>query len=293
LPFFSANDQEIYFRASGKGKVAILLVHGWYQSGSQAWGKLLPYLENDYRVFVPDLPGHGLSEPVAKGVLPAAANEDLLVAFIAHVKKNYRCTQVILAGHSYGAFAALRLATKIPDKIAGVAALAAIDDYTPYHRRVQWVLSIPRIFIAVYYRLQALWGLFPYGDRLLLYGKMPDALVPGRLAYAKIKNRTLSVAGSHAYMRSFLGIRVGWPAKKLAVPLLLIYGERDGLTPQSWAAKILPHFTSASVSVIADAGHNVQLSGAEAVAKLFSVFSEKCLRPRVDGKDGIHASRRP
>src|SRR5688572_28979404 len=110
MPYFPNNEQEIYYRASGRGSNALVLVHGWYQNGAQAWGKILPVLENKFRVFVPDLPGHGLSPLYHPENFSTSGNNALIQEFIRHVKKTYKCRRVILVGHSYGAFAALGLA---------------------------------------------------------------------------------------------------------------------------------------------------------------------------------------
>ncbi len=280
MAYFKSSGEEIYYRSYGEGRTALVFVHGWYQSGSQAWGRLVPEFENKFRIFVPDLPGHGLSALENAADFSTAGNEKLLIGFIRHVKKTYRCNKIILLGHSYGAFAVLGVAAAVAGELSGVVAMAAIDDYAPYSRRLRSVLRIPGFLIGVYYRLQALLGLFPYGDLRLLYGKTTAVPAPGRLAYAKIKNKTLSIRASHAYMRAFLGAKVAWPKQKIHLPLLLVYGERDGLTSSSWAQKILPHFAAGSVSVVAEAGHNVQISGAAEVAGLIKRFCEKSFRHR-------------
>ncbi len=280
MPYFSDGRQEVYYRSYGRGANALIMVHGWYQSGSQAWGKVVPELAKTYRVFVPDLPGHGLSPLANSDGFSLDRNERLTEDFIRYVKRHYKVRHVIIVGHSYGAFAVLGVAAGAAVELAGVAALSAIDDYAPYTARIKRVLLIPGFLIGLYYRVQALWALFPYGDRMLLYGQLPDNLIPGRLAYAKIKNKTLSPVASHAYMKAFVGRRVQWPAPPVRTPLLLIYGEKDQLTSSAWAKKILPHFSSARAETVADAGHNVQISGSETVIAILRQFAEKSFRRR-------------
>lgn len=278
----------MYYRASGTGANALVLIHGWYQNGLQAWGRILPGLEKKFRIFIPDLPGHGLSPLSDAENFSIAGNNALITAFVKYVKTEYKCRNVILVGHSYGSFAVLSVTAEAAAELSGVVGLSAVDDYAPYTPRLKRVLLIPSFLWGVYYRLQALWALFPYGDRMLLYGpassstgaQLPPELIPGRLAYAKIKNKTLSVAASHAYMRAFVGSRVNWPEKKIRTPLLLIYGEKDQLTSSDWARKILPRFSHAGVKTVADAGHNVQISGAENVIEQLRQFAEKSFRPR-------------
>lgn len=260
--------------------MALVFIHGWYQHGADAWGKLLPLLKDKYRLFVPDLPGHGSSRLRKPDSFSVEANTTLILNYIHYVKKHHKCRKVILIGHSYGAFAALNVVAKKPDELAAVVGLAAIDDYAPYTHRLKRVLAARIFSTGLLYRLQALFGLFPYGDRMLLYGKMSPELIPGRLAYAKIKNKTLAPESSQAYMRAFLDSRVNWPKEKIRTPALLVYGKRDQLTAAHWGEKILPHFSNAHVSVIAEAGHNVQISGAQVVSEQLKKFIEKSLRPR-------------
>lgn len=271
MPYFHHATSDLYYRTAGKGKIALVLVHGWYQNGQQAYSAILPHLREKYHVFVPDLPGHGLSPHIPPD-FSTALNEDLLIDFVRSIRQYYRCQKVFLAGHSYGAFSVLAIVARIPAELDGVIALSAVDDYAPYHKRLKSVLRVPRLLAPVYYCLQALFGAFPYGDRQQLYGDVHHRLQPGRLAYAKKKNKTLSPAASRLYMRAFLSARLHYPAQKIATPLLLIYGGQDMLTPASWAQKIQPHFKRSTVVVVPEAGHNVQISSPKAVASAIIQF---------------------
>ncbi|HNA78209.1 MAG TPA: alpha/beta hydrolase [Turneriella sp.] len=265
MPYFPNATSDLYYRTAGKGKTALILIHGWYQNGQQAYSAILPHLREKYHVFIPDLPGHGLT-PHIPADFSTTMNENLLLEFARYIRQHYRCQKVFIAGHSYGAFSVLAMVSRMTAELDGVIALSAVDDYAPYHKRLKSVLRIPRLLTPIYYRLQALLGGFPYGDREQLYGDAHQELKPGKLAYAKKKNKTLPPAASRRYMLAFLSARVHWPAGQIQTPLLLVYGSRDMLTPASWAKKIQPHFKRSSVEVVADAGHNVQISAPKAVA---------------------------
>jgi len=265
----------MYFRKSGKGKDALLFVHGWYQNGMQAWSTQIASFEKKYHIFVPDLLGHGLSTLADTKNFSIATNRAILTEFIHHIKKTYKIRRVILLGHSYGAFAVLDLISQTPNLIAGVVVLAAVDDYAPYVGQLKRILRFPFFLGFIYYRIQALLGLFPYGDRQLLYGNIIPSLYPKRLLYGKIKNKTLSLKNSRAYMRAFIHAKVIWPKEKIRTPILLLYGERDILTPHTHAKKIEPRFVSSSCKIILNAGHNVQISGAKIIEKDILKFIEK------------------
>ncbi len=274
MPYFQNAVCDLYYRTAGKGKTALILVHGWYQNGQQAYSAIVPYLRGKYHVFIPDLPGHGLT-PHIPADFSTTMNENLLLEFVRYIRQHYRCQTVFIAGHSYGAFSVLSMVARAPGELDGVIALSAVDDYAPYHRRLRSVLRIPRFLAPIYYRLQALMGAFPYGDREQLYGGTHHALKPGKLAYARKKNKTLSPVAARRYMLAFLSARVQWPEREIETPLLLLYGGRDMLTPASWAKKIQPHFKRSLVEVVADAGHNVQISAPTAVAAHITKFIER------------------
>ncbi|AFM11900.1 alpha/beta fold hydrolase [Turneriella parva] len=290
MPYFENRDASIYYRTSGAGATGLIFIHGWYQTGSEAWISLARNLKPGYRIFLPDLPGHGLSDDVSPN-FSIANNSQLIESFVEHARKSYRLKKVILIGHSYGAFATLDIIARQNVAIDAAVAISAIDDYAPYVRRLKQALWVPGFLTGLYYRLQAALALFPYGDRLHLYGAMPQSLQPGRMAYAQIKNHTLSVASSRVYMRAFLTGKVKWPDGKIKVPLLLVYGERDALTPARHADAINPHFAKSEVVVLPKSGHNVQISAAEPLARALTGFVEKSLRRAVAGKHGSHVRR--
>jgi len=263
MPYFSTSNTDLYYRTHGRGRTALVMIHGWYQNGAQAWGALIPHLEKDFRLFIPDLPGHGLTELGNPASL--CENDIRLIDFIRYVKQKYKPKKIILMGHSYGAFLTQQVIAREPKLVQGAVAMAAIDDYAPYTKRLKGVLSIPKFLTPLYYRVQAMLGAFPYGDLRLMYGR--SILKPRRLTYAHLKNRTLSPMASRAQMQAFLGAKVEWPRMKIPTPLLLIYGAADFLTPFTWSEKILPHTAKGKAISIPETGHNVQISGAERVAQ--------------------------
>jgi pimeloyl-ACP methyl ester carboxylesterase len=290
MPYFENTGTSVYYRTLGGGTTGLIFIHGWYQTGSEAWMSLARNLKPGYRLFMPDLPGHGLSDDVSPK-FSIATNAQLIEEFIEHARKSYRLKKIVLVGHSYGAFATLDILARQVAKIDAAIAISAVDDYAPYVRRLKQALWVPAFLAGIYYRIQAALALFPYGDRLHLYGALPASLQPGRLAYAQIKNHTLSVANSRAYMRAFLTGKVKWPDAKIKVPLLLVYGERDALTPARHADAINPHCVKTEVVVLPKSGHNVQISAAEPLARVLTGFVEKSLRRAVAGKHGSHVRR--
>lgn len=279
MPFFNNGESETYYRDIGSGKTIIVLVHGWYQTGAQAWGALIPALRGKFRLVIPDLPGHGHSRqmPVRFSI---ESNVHLIESLVASLRRTGKASKIILVGHSYGSYVALSVAARQCPNIDAYVVMAAVDDYRPYNSRLKWALRIPRWLEGAYYRLQALLGSFPYGDRKMLYESMAPDLYPGPLEYAQFKNRVLSLANSRIYMKSFLDSKIAWPAAEIIAPVLFVCGERDYLTPPEQSAKIAGKLRNAKVEIIPNTGHNVQITGAKVVASLLRAFVEKPFRPR-------------
>ena len=83
-------------------------------------------------------------------------------------------------------------------------------------------------------------------------------------------------------MPIFRGMK--WPEeedwKKLNVPLLIIFGEADQITPPSGAEKLveLTSKNSPKVHIIKNAGHNVMLEDPTKINRLILEFIEKCTK---------------
>ena len=97
----------------------IVLVHGLGGSATN-WCELAPLLAERYRVLIPDLPGHGGSEPLAgvSGLQPYADR-------IAAVMAQERIGRAPVVGHSLGGLVVLRLALRRPELVSAVVLASA------------------------------------------------------------------------------------------------------------------------------------------------------------------------
>lgn len=101
---FLYNGKRLYYRVSGQGRV-LMLVHGFGEESS-VWDGLLPGLEEQYRVIVPDLPGSAESE-----LIPDMTIEGMAEALhaIIHEEEAGHC---VVIGHSMGGYITLALVEK-------------------------------------------------------------------------------------------------------------------------------------------------------------------------------------
>ena len=87
---------KIHYQSQGKGKDALVLVHGW-GCNLNHWRDQIPELSKRARVIAVDLPGHGSSDkPETK------YDMDLFAAAIDAVMKDAGVERAVLVGHSMG-----------------------------------------------------------------------------------------------------------------------------------------------------------------------------------------------
>lgn len=100
----------IHYKSAGKGKDALVLVHGW-GCNLNHWREQIPDLSKRTRVIAIDLPGHGLSDkPELK------YDMDLFAAAIDAVLKDAGVERAVLAGHSMGTPVVRQFYRKYPQK---------------------------------------------------------------------------------------------------------------------------------------------------------------------------------
>ena len=96
--------EELHFEVSGSGDVPVICTHGWACNGGQ-FVELGHFLAKDFRVFRPDLPGHGRTP--LNGFSPGFERyADVMVDFAA----KHKLERPVLLGHSMGGVLSLMAA---------------------------------------------------------------------------------------------------------------------------------------------------------------------------------------
>jgi pimeloyl-ACP methyl ester carboxylesterase len=257
------------FGGPARGPV-IVCVHGLGGSAMN-WAAIAPLLTGRYRMFAPDLAGHGLTQSLGRGT-DVVANRVLLHSFVKAVPGR----PVILMGNSMGGTISLLEASAAPGAVAG---LILIDPALPF------VPVRPDPFVAAMFAMYTVPGL----GRLMMRRRRhlaPELLVTNILAlccvdasrvrpdvvarHVEIERQralfadlvpdfaaamrsivaTMGYAGGQAYRR---GIR------SVACPVLLVHGTRDRLVPLAAARAAVRANPSWSLVEMLDVGHVPQL----------------------------------
>lgn len=243
------------FRRCGSGP-ALLLLHGIGDS-SEAWLPVLPALAERYTVIAPDLLGHGQSDkPRADYSAAAYANgmRDLL-----DVLGVERAT---IVGHSLGGGVAAQMVYQYPqrcERLVLVAPGGVGREVTPLLR-----------FLAA-----------PYAEMVL-----PPLRLPGSRQVARVVTTAMRLSGTnlgrdaHQVLRIFEGLPrsesqfaftrtlrsvVDWRGQVVTmldraylaegVPVLIVWGDRDGVIPVAHAARAHEAMPGSRLEIFAGAGH--------------------------------------
>ncbi|MBI1305298.1 MAG: alpha/beta fold hydrolase [Bacteroidetes bacterium] len=92
-------------------KKAIILLHGYCESG-KLWNNLAGELNNEFRVFTPDIAGHGANSLVVNSIPEMATN---IIRQITEESIDQFC----IIGHSMGGYVTLEILKQIPDRCLG------------------------------------------------------------------------------------------------------------------------------------------------------------------------------
>jgi 3-oxoadipate enol-lactonase len=243
-------------REAGAGP-GIVLVHGYPLDGAM-WSGVARSLATRFRVFKPDLPGHGES--------PAAAPVNLEghAGFLEEVLRAV-APPVGLVGFSMGGYACLSLLRR---GAVGVRALALVDtraeaDSEEGRKKRDEAIALVRSGGVA---------------------KIAEVAVPGLLAEASLSNRDLverlrriilrqkpeTVEADLAAMRDRPDSTDLLPA--IPVPTLVVVGDQDALTPPPLSEKMAATIPRATLTRIPGAGHLTPMERPGAVSAALGEF---------------------
>jgi pimeloyl-ACP methyl ester carboxylesterase len=247
--FADFEDQRLHYFVGGEG-LPVILVHG-LSGAATNWVAVAPRLAKNYRVLIPDLPGHGRSSP-----LPHARSLDPFAESVAVLAEREQMLPAAVVGHSLGGLVALRLAVQRPESVTALV-LAAAAGISTATRRVERLLKMGRLlrpgraysrFRTRVARSEAL--------RYLVFGYWgasdPAALTPevvdGFLEGPGLHTDTLTAA------RALVRDDPRTDLERIVCPSLVLWGARDRQVSIADAFEYARRL-QAPLRVVADCGH--------------------------------------
>jgi pimeloyl-ACP methyl ester carboxylesterase len=225
---------------------AIIMIHG-FGSSLQTWEPWAKLLDHNYRVVRFDLPGSGLSSPDPRGDYTDARTISILLALMDRLG----IAKASLIGNSIGGRIAWTFAAEHPDRVDTLVLISPDGFASPgfeygHAPKVPATLGLMR-YVLPKALLRA--SLKPaYGDPSALSDQTVSRyydlmLAPGvRQALLCRMKETVLVDP-----RPLL--------ERIEAPVLLLWGERDGMIPFSNAQAYLKYLPNARLVGLPDLGH--------------------------------------
>lgn len=215
----------------GTGAPPVVLVHGLAVS-HRYLTPLAVALAATHQVYVPDLPGFGLSER-PRGAYDVRRHAEHLAAWLAA----YRLPPVCLLGHSFGAEVAASLAATHPDAVRALVLAGPTSDPAARSRRGlfgRWLVDTVREApLQAPILVRDVWNARPW--RVLA---------------------TLSYSARNAIEADLV---------RVTAPTLVVAGRRDPVAPAGWRDEAA-RLANADLVVVPGAAHNVVTTAPTAVA---------------------------
>ncbi len=253
---------------------AIVLLHD-FPGGAFAWADVLPRLAGTGRaVYAFDMLGYGQSERPWPSDTSIWGQADCLL----YALEALRLTDVVLVGFGLGGAVAQVLATRLGRN--RVARLVLIDSYGYMHAFApDWPLP------EMTKRRDAEAPKHTPLDQMLaeLRATIPQAAAnPTHLSGSKLSayvdewnsevGKELLFQHARLMIPGYVNA-VSSNLKTLAIPVLLIWGERDAVTPVALAERMRHEIPDARLEIVRNAGHLVLDDAPEAVGALVADFA--------------------
>jgi len=230
---------DIHYLTGGEGE-PLIVIHGGGESG-HAWLQNVAELSKYYQVYLPDLPGFGLSK---------AAEEDFemssYVTFVEDFSRSLGLGHFHLVGHSLGGGIALCYALDFPHRIKR---LVLVSSLCLGREIALWarVMSLP-VFYGI--ARKAVVGVFRAIGWLVRNLNCPlGKITPPSLLRMSIGKSVMTVEGQTTVLLNRLS--------ELLMPTLLVWGANDNIVPVRHAFLAAEQIPNCQVRVFQNSGHSV------------------------------------
>ncbi len=231
---------EIYYKVVGEGEKTLLILHGWGSKKANWLDTAELISKKGIKVIVPDLPGFGNSNKP-----PYVWDFDEYCSFVKEFADNLRIDRFCLLGHSFGGALAVKFTLKYPEKVKKLflVAAACIRKKTLKKRILFVVSKVFKVFSFFPIIKKAFYKFIVKSDYLSTKGFM-------RKTYLNIIEEDLTPS-----------------LERITVPTILIWGEKDNITPLDQAELIKSKIKKSKLIIIPGGTHDLERTMSKELAK--------------------------
>ncbi|MFD0584168.1 alpha/beta fold hydrolase [Dactylosporangium darangshiense] len=275
----------------GDDRPTLVFVHGFcLDMGTFHFQR--KYFEGKYRMVFYDQPGHGRSGRLSKGEYSLDA---LGAGLRAVLQATTPTGPIVLVGHSMGGMTIMALAEQVPELFES-RVRAAVLISTSAGKLDQVTFGFPEVVARFRRPLMPVLGFAgPISSAVIdrarrastdlawlltrRYGFGTARPSPALVSYVEKMNSTTSTEVIARYLRTlYTHARLLVLGPLRDVPVLLVCGDKDVLTPLAHTYEITSVLPEAELVVIADGGHVVLLEHADEVDDAMDTFLTKVLQ---------------
>lgn len=268
--YLDVNGVTLRFIEFGRGPDLVLL--HTLRTQLDIFHPVIAQLSEQFRIHAVDYPGHGYSD-----IPQAEYTPDFLAEAVGQFLTARGLTGATVAGVSIGASIALMLAARHHPAVGRVVAInpydyrgGGVERGNLVARSVMTMLKSPRLGpVAMRLNNRAV-------ERKLLKG---GVVYPPKMA-KMFSDEVFAVGNRAGYSQMFLNLvshfdlwnEIKSDYANIAVPVLLIYGDKDWAS-QSERADTAAHIPTPAVKTVGDGGHFLPLDQPAEVVRLISNFA--------------------
>jgi magnesium chelatase accessory protein len=261
-----------HVQIAGDGPV-LLLLHGT-GAATHSWRNMLHPLAQHFRVIAPDLPGHGFTKGRPPNGLTMHGVARALVGLLGELDAE----PALVVGHSAGAAIAIRMVLDglaHPVGIVGIAPallpFAGIAQHLfPTMAKLLLVNPFaPHIFASVARGPGAV-------ERFLTRSTGSKIDAAGIAAYARLFGTSAHCAGAIGMMADWDLVPLKRDLPKLAVPMLVMGGEKDAAIPVSAVLESAALIPGCGIEIVPATGHLLHEERPADIVARISAFADAC-----------------
>lgn len=261
------NGVRLHYEVYGRGG-AVLFIHGYPLSGD-IWQACIEPMQDDYRLIIPDLRGHGGSDASERTSMGQLAHD--LHDLLDEVGER---GQVVLVAQSMGGYVAFEFFRRYPERVAGlvlVSTRAGADSEEARQTRYQNAERVQREGSQIVADVMS---------KNLFAPDAPQELVSGWRERIATTPPEGIIAALHAMAERPSSLAT---LEDINVPTLIIAGEEDTIIPLPEAEAMQQGILGSGIEVIPGAAHMAPVEQPVRFVALLEQFLDSLGDPDVNG----------